>query len=154
MEKNGAPDRVVIGIGNTIRSDDGVGVRALEYLRESLPPGVEYVEGGVYSLDLLVYLEGKRKAVFIDGIDAGEEPGSVFRFEPDQVKQQRGHALSLHDFGLYDLIGAARVLEQCPEQVVVIAVQVKSLKPGETLSHEVERALPEVARLVMEEVRQ
>lgn len=147
-------DTVVIGIGSTIRSDDGVGVHALSLLRGRMPDGVELIEGGVYSPDLLIFLEGKSKVVFIDGIDGGEKPGSVFRFTPDQVRPARRCALSLHDFGLYDLIDAARLLGQCPEEIVIVAVQVKSLEMGESLTPEVEKALPEVARLVLDEVQQ
>ncbi len=144
---------VVIGIGNPLRGDDGVGVRAVESLRGCLPDGVDLVEGMIYSPDLLPYLEGREKAVFIDAIDAGEEPGAVFRFSPREVRQERGSpSLSLHDFGLYELIASAELLEQCPEEITVIAVQVKSLEAGTELSPEVEKALPHVRRLVLEEV--
>ncbi|MBC7230430.1 MAG: carbamoyltransferase HypF [Actinobacteria bacterium] len=152
-ESKDAAGCVVVGIGNPLHGDDGVGVRALEYLRGSLPDGVELVEGMIYGPDLLPFLEGRGKAIFIDAIDAGEEPGAVFRFSPREVRQEHGApSLSLHDFGLYELIAAAELLGQCPEEVTVIAVQVKSLEVGTELSPEVEAALPHVRRLVLEEL--
>lgn len=144
---------VVIGIGNPLQGDDGVGVRAVEFLRGFLPEGVELVEGMVYGPDLLPFLEGRKKAIFIDAIDAGEEPGAVFRFSPGEVREERGTpSVSLHDFGLYELIAAARLLDQCPPDITVIAVQVKSLEVGAELSPEVDGALPQVCRLVLEEL--
>jgi len=111
------------------------------------------VEGGVLGLDLLPYLEGKRKVVFIDGIDAGEEPGAVFRFSALEVPRgSTAPPVSVHDLGFYELIGAAQLLEQCPEDMIVIAVQVKDMTLGRGLSEEVEAALPAVCRLVEEEL--
>ncbi len=145
---------VVIGIGNVLHRDDGVGIHAVRRLRGSLPQEVELVEGGVLGLDLLPYLEGKEKAVFIDAVDAGEAPGAVFRFSPGQVPRAgTPPPVSLHDLGLYDLVGAARLLGQCPREMVVIAVQVKELGVGSDLSPEVEAALSTVCRLVKEELR-
>ncbi|MBC7247184.1 MAG: HyaD/HybD family hydrogenase maturation endopeptidase [Actinobacteria bacterium] len=146
-------DRLVIGLGNELHGDDGVGVHAVRRLRGRLPADVELVEGGVLGLDLLPYLEGRRKVVFIDGIDAGEEPGAVFRF-PALEAPRGGTAppVSVHDLGFYELIGAAQLLEQCPEDIIVIAVQVKDMTLGRGLSEEVEAALPAVYRLVEEEL--
>lgn len=144
---------VVVGIGNILHGDDGVGIHAVRFLRDRLPAEVEIVEGGVLGLDLLPYLEGKEKAIFIDAVDAGEEPGAIFRFSPDEVPR-RGTPppVSLHDLGLYELVGAAQLLGQCPREIIIIAVQVKNLALGEGLSPEVEAALPAVMRLVQEEL--
>lgn len=146
-------ERVVIGIGNILRSDDGIGVHAVRYLQERLPEDVTLVEGGVYSPDLLTFLEDCRKVIFIDGIDARDEPGAIYRFSPREVKRDNSTPpLSLHDFGLYDLINAAELLDQCPEEVTIIAVQVKTLETGMELSRELREVLPEIHRLVMEEL--
>jgi hydrogenase maturation protease len=144
---------LVIGIGNILMGDDGVGIHAIRYLEGKLPEDVTLIEGGVYGLDLLTYMEGPDKVIFIDGIDAGDEPGAVFRFSPWQVgKSQDVPPVSQHDLGLYELIGAAQLLDQCPEDIIVIAVQVKSMEVGMELSPQVEDALPYVYRLVMEEL--
>ena len=134
-------------------SDEGVGVHAVRYLEDKLPQGVPLVEGGVYGLDLLPHLEGRDKAIFIDAIDAGEDPGAVFRFSPREVRRSRdAPAISVHDLGLYDLVATAQLLDQCPEDIIVIAVQVKSMQTGMELSREVRGSLPKVHRLVLEEL--
>lgn len=144
---------VIIGIGNPIKSDDGVGVEAVRYLEGRLPGDVELVEGSVYCADLFGFLEGRSKAIFIDAIDTGEEPGAIFRFSPDQVRHRKsGIPMSVHDFGPYELIATARLMGQCPEDIIFITVQVKSVELGEELSEEVRAAIPRIHELVLEEL--
>lgn len=144
-------DYIVIGIGNTLMRDDGVGVYAVRYIRDKVPREVTTVEGAVYSVDLISYMEGYGKAIFIDGIDAEEEPGAIFRFSPEDLKSG-SNPVSVHELGPLDLIRDAKLLDQCPEEVVIFAVQVKELGLGEGLSPEVERVLPKLAELVMKEI--
>jgi hydrogenase maturation protease len=144
---------VIIGIGNILKSDDGIGVHAIRYLQDRLPQDVTLVEGGVYSPDLLIFLEDCHKVIFIDGLDAQEEPGAIYRFSPREVKRDTSTPpLSLHDFGLYDLIASAELLDQCPQEMTIIGVQIKSLETGMELSKELQDTLPEIHRLVMEEL--
>lgn len=142
---------IVIGIGNSIRSDDGVGIHVVRGLEGRVPDNVELIEGTVYCADLLPFLEGRDSAIFIDGIDAGEEPGAIFRFSPEQVKQKRpAEPISLHDFGIYELIAAAELLDQRPPYITIVCVQVKSTDMGEELSDEVAAAVPHACELVLE----
>jgi hydrogenase maturation protease len=146
-------DFLIIGIGNPIMSDDGIGVHAVRYLEGRLPDDVELIEGSVYCADLLPFLENRRKVVFIDGIDAGAEPGTLFRFSPDEVRnQKRNEPVSLHDFGVYELITAAKLLDQCPEDIILLVVQVKNVEIGEELSQEVREAIPRIHRLLLDEL--
>lgn len=134
-------------------SDDGIGVHAVRYLEGRLPDYVELIEGSVYCADLLPFLENRRKVVFIDGIDAGAEPGTLFRFSPDEVRNKKGkEPVSLHDFGVYELITAAKLLDQCPEDIMILAVQVKNVEIGEELSQEVREAIPRIHRLLLDEL--
>lgn len=148
-------DTVVIGIGNPIMGDDGVGVAVVRRL-ESLvsAPGIEVVEGSVYSPDLLPILEGRKKAIFIDGVDMEDtEAGAVFRFPLDEVSLlQKGNPLSLHDFGVAELITTAKLLDSCPSEIVFYAIQVKNVSLGEELSSEVESAVDKVCSLILKEL--
>lgn len=147
------PDCVIIGIGNLIKKDDGVGVHVVRGLAGRVPPGVELIEGSVYCADLHGSIEGCDRAIFIDGIDAGEEPGAVFRFTPDEVRGRGASAsMSIHDFGLYDLIATARLMDQCPEEITIFAVQVKDVDLGMEMSPEVAVAVEKVCLLVLEEL--
>lgn len=144
-------DCVVIGIGNTLMKDDGVGVHAVRYIRDKVPRGVTTIEGAVYSIDMISYLEGYKKVLFIDGIDAGDEPGAIFRFSPEDLRSGSS-PVSVHELGPLELIRDAKLLGQCPEEVVVYTVQIKELGLGEGLSPEVERALPRLAELINKEI--
>jgi hydrogenase maturation protease len=146
-------DIVVIGIGNLIKSDDGVGVHVVRRLEGQLSKEVELVEGSIYCADLFNLIEGKRKAIFIDAIDAGEEPGAIFRFTPEEVKQKTSVPMSIHDFGLYELIATSKLMGQCPEDITILAVQVENTEFGDTLTEKVAAVVPRVCELVMDEVR-
>lgn len=145
-------DTVVIGIGNTIKSDDGVGVHVLRRLQGMVGDDVDLVEGSVYCADLFGALEGKKKAVFVDALEAEEEPGSIFRFSPGEVRQKASVPLSIHDFGLYELIRTADLMGQCPEDVVIFAVQVEHTEFGEELTEAVSAAVDRVCELVLDEL--
>ncbi len=146
-------DIVVIGIGNLLAQDDGIGVHAVRYLLGKLPEDVELLEGSTYAADLLPALEGRRLVIIIDGFDAGEEPGAVFRLSPADISARPGAAsLSVHDFGVAEMLASARLLGRCPDEVVIFGVQVKGLETGAELSGELVRTLPALHRLVREEI--
>lgn len=143
------PGVAVIGIGNLIRSDDGVGVHVLRELDGRFPEPVELVEGTVFCADLFCFLEDRDAVIFIDAIDAGEEPGTIFRFSADEIRKDPNfRTMSVHDFGIYELISTARLMGQCPEQVWIVAVQVKDVEYGEELSEPVKAAVPRACEIV------
>lgn len=146
---------VIIGIGNPIMSDDGVGVAVARRLEDLVrAPWVEVVEGSIYSPDLLPVLEGRKKAIFIDAVDMKDtEAGAVFRFPFDEgLLLQKSNPLSLHDFGVAELIATAKLLDSCPPEIVLYAIQVKNVSLGEQLSSEVESAVDRVCSLILEEL--
>ncbi len=144
---------VIIGIGNPIMGDDGVGVAVARKLSEMLPE-IDVIEGSVYCADLLPFLERRTMAIFIDGIEAGEKAGSIFRFNPREIALENNKTpLSLHEFGVSELLAAASLTDSCPENVVVYGIQVKNIGVGMELSEEVERAVKKVCDLVVDEVK-
>ncbi|MBN1661639.1 MAG: hydrogenase maturation protease [Anaerolineae bacterium] len=135
---------LVVGLGNPLRGDDGVGVRAAALLAgEDLPPGVEVVDGGTHGLGLVPLLQGRRRAVFIDAACAGRQPGEVTRLALDQVhlggEEMR---LSIHEAGLRDVLLLARALGILPPEVVILAVEPARVEWDAGLSPAVESALP------------
>lgn len=142
---------LVLGIGNELARDDGVGVIAARVLQqERLPDGVEVVEGGAGGFDLVFELEGRRRAIIIDAADMGAPPGTVRGFALDDVETELVtlHA-SLHQVGLPDVLEIARLVGPLPD-VWIIGVQPKEVLPGFGLSPEVGRAIPEIVRKVRE----
>lgn len=146
------PARVLIlGIGNLLLSDEGVGVHAVRCLaRQVLPPGVELLDGGTSGADLVDHLEGRAKVVVIDAADGDGPPGTVYRCEARDLIEQEGE-LSLHEFGLADSLHMAERLGCAPRRVVVLGVQPATMEPGLELSPGVAAALPGILGLALAE---
>lgn len=140
--------RLVLGIGNVLMGDEGVGVHAIEYLqRESWPADVELVDGGTGGFHLLDYLSAKEPLVMIDATFDGKPVGTVTTLRPKYARDFP-RALSAHDIGLRDLVEAAQLTGALPD-VHLIAVSIGIIRPMEmVLSPMVEAALPAVALAV------
>ena len=143
----------VLGVGNLIRSDEGVGVHALRLLHgRRLPPGVELVEGATEGLGLLPVFRESDAVIVVDAVLAGDEPGSLYRFPPEAVWAGRlPDRLSPHQIGIFDVLSTARLLGSLPATVIV-GVQPGRLDWGLELSPPVARALPGLAEMVVNEI--
>ncbi len=145
----------VIGIGNTLMGDDGVGVRIAEELqRRDLPPDVEVVVGSVAGMALVRHLMESEAVIFADAIDAGSEapPGSVFRFNPDDVGVTQLRSNTIHGMSVSYLVTSARLAGARPF-VLVYAVQVEDVRAlPDTLSTPVDAAVAIVAAMIEAEI--
>ncbi|HVI09495.1 MAG TPA: hydrogenase maturation protease [Candidatus Binatia bacterium] len=133
------------GMGNVLLGDDGVGPYLLRLLasRYAFEKGVEIVDLGTPALDLLHRISKKGSVILIDSIDIGLPPGAVRLFTKQEIIRQGGSArLETHSPALTDTLLGAEFLGVCPEEVVLVGIQVESLEPGCTLSASVESALP------------
>jgi hydrogenase maturation protease len=139
---------LVLGVGNLLMGDEGVGVHAAWRLQaQRLPPGVTVVDGGTGGFHLLSYLQDYMTVILIDATMDGELPGTVRLLEP-RYASDYPRSLSAHDIGLRDLIEAAALLGPLP-RTFLVTVSVDTVQPtGPTLSPPVEAALPRVAELV------
>jgi hydrogenase maturation protease len=119
---------IVLGLGNLVHSDDGVGVHAISGLQRDsrVPPGVILLDGGTQGLALLPHVSGAGRLLVIDAIDAGEPTGTLLRFEGKALRGLPGKA-SVHQLGFADLMVALDLLGEAPGEVVVYGVQ-----PGST----------------------
>ncbi len=153
LEDAAAPATLVVGLGNPLRGDDGVGPRVAQALAEAaLPPEVEVLDGGTRGLEVVNMLEGRRRAIFVDAADLGRAPGEFARFTLDQVRLlgDDGH-LSVHAAGLRDALLLAEALDMLPLEVIIYGVQPARLEWDDALSPEVEATLPQLVAAVLEE---
>jgi len=148
---------LVIGVGNMLKRDDGIGVRAIETLQKEPPPeeiDVEFIDAGI-SPDLAVFVDaGIDKLIVIDAVQAKGKPGTIYRFTPDVFLSESKEVMSLHDLDLRSSLAQMRLMGSQPSEVIVIGVQPGEMGWGLTLTPDVEAKLPELARVVMNEVRQ
>jgi hydrogenase maturation protease len=142
------PSVLVLGVGNLLMGDEGVGVHAAWQLQaQPLPPGVAVVDGGTGGFHLLAYLQDYETVILIDATMDGGLPGTVSLLEP-RYASDFPRSLSAHDIGLRDLIESAALLGSLP-RMFLVTVSVDTVQPtGPTLSRPVEAALPRVAELV------
>lgn len=144
---------LVLGLGNTIMADDGVGPRVVELLRQQggLPDGVELLDGGTLGLDLLPRLEGVRRLIIVDAVETGQPSGSLVRLSGDEVPLALETKLSPHQMGLKDLLAVARLMDIVPAEVILIGVQPAIIEMDTALSPAVESRLQELASMVRHE---
>ncbi len=145
-----AGSTVVLGVGNLIRADDGVGVHVAQALAATaLPKGVTVLDGGTAPLDALSGVGHISKLVVVDAADMGEAPGTIRWLDLADVTASAGQSVSLHDLDLLWAMSALRATGQEPDEVVIIAVQPASLAWSTELSPEVAVRLDDIAQAVL-----
>lgn len=148
---------LVLGIGNLLWADEGFGVRCVEQLDAEwqLPASVTALDGGTQGLYLLPYVQGARRLIVFDAIDYGLPPGTMKRVEGDQVPRFMGaKKMSLHQTGFQEVIAAAALTGQLPEQLLLIGVQPEELDDyGGSLRPAVKARLDEAVALAVAALR-
>ena len=155
MSSNNEKTRVLIlGIGNVLMGDEGVGVHVVNHVKKAaLPPGVECLDGGTGSFLLLEPMQDAEKVILIDATIDGSEPGAVRRLRP-RYSTDYPRTLTAHDIGLKDLLDAFYLLGEKAPEVSLYAVSIPPLRDMTTeLSPELSSAVPKVAELVWDEAR-
>jgi hydrogenase maturation protease len=127
---------LVLGLGNILLRDEGVGVRVVERLQEryKFPSDVELLDGGTLGLDLMGYVEAADRVLVFDALDLGAEPGTLGRLEGEEVPAFLSIKISPHQMGLSDLLAAARLREVYPEEIVLLGAQPATIDVGLELS--------------------
>jgi len=156
QEENKPPSAekiVVLGLGNLLLSDEGVGVQVVNKIRDmGLPPEVKIIDGGTEGFSLLPILMEAERLIIVDAVKGGGSPGSLYRFDlkdcppfPDPYKT------SAHQISFPEVISLARLIGPIPK-ATVIGVEPKSLEIGMELSSEIQAKIPRIIELVLEEV--
>lgn len=139
---------LVLGIGNTLLSDEGAGVHALEYLRRRHPeiPGVRYLDGGTLSFTLASEIEDADNLIVIDAAQLDASPGTVRCMTDQEMDRFLGKGkCSVHEVGLLDLMDIARLTDAFPLCRALIGIQPDTTGWGDAPSPQVSKAFPEVA---------
>jgi len=147
---------VVLGVGNTLLSDEGIGVRAIEKLQQDylLPPEVVVVDGGTTGMEMLEDLSKCDHIIIIDAVRSGKAPASLVRLADEQVPVFFKTKLSPHQIGLSDVLATLAFIGEQPGGITIFGVEPVSLETGMELSPQVEARLPELMELVVTELRE
>lgn len=143
MNQQAQTRTLVLGLGNPIRSDDGVGIVALRRLEEDprVPGAVELVEGGTKGLELVSYISGISRLLVLDAVDVGAVAGTIVCLRRAELCSLPGNG-NVHDLALADILNALRLLGQEPQETVLLGVQPGTTELGTSLSKSVQASVP------------
>lgn len=127
---------LVLGVGNILLQDEGVGVHAVDALQNGydLPAGVEVIDGGTSGMDLLEIIAGRDHLIVVDAVKTGQPPGTVVRLGSDQVRAFFRTKISPHQLGLSDVLASATLSGEQPREVSLIGMVPHSVDTGLELS--------------------
>ncbi|MDY0390954.1 HyaD/HybD family hydrogenase maturation endopeptidase [Desulfobulbus oligotrophicus] len=153
-----APQEVktlVLGIGNLLIGDEGVGCRTVAELnrRYSLPASVECVDGGTAGFELLGLLDNREQVILIDALQDGREPGAVIRVEGEHVPRAFLIRTTPHQLGICDVLATAQLTGTMPKHLTLYGIEPKQLDVGIGLSPEVEAGMEKTIRAVVDQLR-
>jgi hydrogenase maturation protease len=147
-------DVVVLGIGNVLMSDEGIGPRLIEKLNACNEnfPYADFIDVGTRSMSLLHLMADRKKAIIIDCALMGTSPGTIKRFTPHNVSsiKQLRH-FSLHEADVLGIIEMSRRLGQCPKDIVIFGIEPQNIEPGRSLSDTLSSKLNDYATTICNE---
>lgn len=151
---SGAP-LLVLGLGNVLCGDDGLGVAALRRLERDyrVPESVRLLDGGTLGLALLAHFDAAEDVLIVDAIGVDAPPGTLVRLDGDDVEPAVRERLSVHQVGVADLLDALRLLDAYPKRVSLLGLVPATLELGLAPSAAVQRALPALIDALAAELR-
>jgi hydrogenase maturation protease len=150
--KETPPRIVVIGVGNLLQRDEGIGIHAIQALEKmDLPPDVKLVDGGT-SPDLIAYTRASEKMIIVDCAKAGGEPGTFYRFKPEDLTAGKGTLASAHEMGVVENLNLMTLTGNKPKETVIIGIEPAVIDWGMELSGTLKRRLPDLTKVVLKEI--
>ncbi len=146
------PDVLVLGVGNILLGDEGVGVHVVRELKkEKLPGSVELMDAGTALFSIVHLLKKRKKVIFVDAAKGGGKPGTIYRILPSQIKNEHNKILSMHEMGLRECLVTLEQ-EGVFQDIVIIGVEPDLIDWGVQLSSRLQQKLPEIIRAVLSEI--
>jgi hydrogenase maturation protease len=149
---NGKTKRaVLLGLGNILLSDEGVGVHATNTIksRYTFSPPIDIIDGGTLGLDLLPLFQDRKRILIIDAVDFGKTIGTVGMLEGDAIPSVLNAKLSVHHIGVADLLFTAKLTRAIPPHVCLVGIQPKSLDVGLEMTDEIKRKVDNIIDLAI-----
>lgn len=137
---------IVLGLGNTLQTDEGLGVYALAALQERLGnlPRVEFIDGGVLGLNLLPLVEAASHLLVLDAANAGQAPGTVIELPRDEIPLYSGLKMSQHQLTFQEVLALASIRNKLPPYLHLVGAQPADLTVGLGMSRKIEAVLPKI----------
>jgi len=142
----------VIGVGNLLLKDDGVGIHAIQALEriEDLPSNIELFDCDTNAMLVLEAMDKKDRAILIDAYRQGKTPGAITVMDFESSKFQAAPSLSLHEFHFVDALKSCHGVFDVPRDITIVGIEPKVVEVDDRLSPELEEALPKIVGKVLE----
>jgi len=142
--------KFVLGIGNVLLRDEGIGCHVVHALEEIPLPDVKIIDGGTFP-DVLQLFEDADKLVIVDAVKGGGMPGQIYRFHPEDITLEQKPLLSLHDMSLVDSLKLMQLWHNIGE-AVIIGVEPREINWGLELSPELQEKMPQIIDAILAEL--
>ena len=155
MESLFTAENTVLGVGNIILSDEGFGVRVVEYLQKNFtfPDNVSLIDGGTLGVELTHFVTGTKRLLIIDSINGDAEPGTTFHLRGDEIKKHFAQKISAHEVGIQDVLTMLELSGKKIPHVELIGAQPFSLEAGVELTPQMSKLVPLFADKAVEILR-
>ncbi len=150
-----SPRTTVLGIGNLLLKDEGVGVHVVQKLASDVRDvNTNIIDGGTSPEILSLIDDSIDKLIIVDAVKAGNKPGTIYRFSINDLDIDSEKPVSLHEIGVLESLRMMALLNRQPKSTVLIGIEPKTIDYGLELSPEVKAVLPEVIKLVLQETEE
>lgn len=145
---------LLLGLGNILLGDEGIGIRALERLQAQyqLPETVQLLDGGVMGLELLTYVEDAEALLAIDAVQTGQMPGTLVRLEGEEIPATLAMKLSMHQVNFQEVLAVSHLRGKAPPRLVVWGMEPAVLEPTVALSEAIANQLDQLVQAVVTEL--
>jgi len=145
---------LVLGLGNTLLRDEGLGIEALRRLSadRAWPERVLLLDGGVMGLELLPFLEEAQSVLILDAVQTGDPPGTLVRLVGDEIPAAVRLKVSVHQVGLQESLAMCRLRGTLPSRLVLLGIVPAQVALGLSLSPQVEPAIDSLVRAARQEL--
>ncbi|MEI6125323.1 MAG: HyaD/HybD family hydrogenase maturation endopeptidase [Pseudomonadota bacterium] len=145
----------IIGLGNILLRDEGVGVRVIEQLKKnySFSPSINIIDGGTLGFALINEIQDCEKLIIVDAVKAGEKPGTIYKFSREDIELKIPVAVSVHDVGFLEVLNQWKMLGVCPA-VVFFGIEPYDISSFDmSLSSLMQEKIPKLVGLILEELK-
>lgn len=144
--------KVVIGIGNILFKDDGIGIHLINILKnEKLRETITLVDGGTATIDMLAYLTDFNKVILIDCLRGGYKPGTIYKIKPEEIKSCNKENLSLHDVQILEVIKMAELFGKKPD-VIIYGIEPEDISLGTEITQVLINKISEFINYLKKEI--
>ena len=137
---------LILGVGNILLSDEGVGVRVVQELekRPEIQPHFDGIDGGTCGMELLDAMANREHLIIVDAVLANKQPGEIIVLHDEQVPTFFSRKISPHQLGICDVLSAMKLTDEFPKHLCLIGIQPESLESGIGLTETIQNVLPKV----------